>query len=58
MLPAQQFYGLGAETPAAVPAGDFHEVNLQTFRRFRDSLAGIQLRVIDDDQADDFLPRP
>lgn len=58
MLPAQQFNGLRAEALAAVPVGDFHEVNLQTFRRLRDPVTGINPRAVDDYQADDFLPCP
>jgi hypothetical protein len=58
MLLAQQFNGLCAEPLAAAPIGNFHEVNLQTFPRFRDTVTGIQVRVIDNDPADDFFPGP
>ena len=43
MQPAQQLNGLGAESPAAVPAGYFHELDFQPGTGFRDPVSGINL---------------
>jgi hypothetical protein len=42
MVAAQQFDGLCAESLAAAPFGDFHEVDLQSIAGFLDPVAGIQ----------------
>lgn len=43
MLPAQQPDGPCAESLAAVPVGDFHEINLQPLAGFGNPVAGIHL---------------